>query len=240
MRISTTGDACGGGSNGCTLAGITGQSSKAERQIEIEPCPHRRSRNPARLLCENPDTSRRRRCCFHAPRIRQLGMGGGHCSHLGGSGAASSADCRHSRPRHHLRHGVRWTAGQCRPDQQRSPRLRSDAHLSAALCESLGGPQVLAQDGKLVRPDRRLGDRPDAQSPLQRTGSHGVPGRPCRHADAKVHHGADGGQCTNRLCRSPPSVPAGPISQSWRSSRAMSCPSCCSPSRCIVMRLRRS
>ena len=130
---------------------------------EIKPCPHRRSRNPARLLCENPDGSGRQRCRFHAPGIRQLGMGAGHCSHLGGSGAAGPADCRHSRPRHHLRHAARWTAGQRRPDQRRHPRLRADAHLRAAVCRSPGGPPVPAQDGKPVRQGRRLGDRPDAQ-----------------------------------------------------------------------------
>lgn len=44
-----------------------------------------------------------------------------------------------------------WPVGQHRPDQQRHPRLRSDADLGTAVCRSLGGSPIPQQDGEPVQ-----------------------------------------------------------------------------------------
>ena len=211
MPISTTSDACGGGSSGRTVAGITGRSSKAQRHI-------RRSLVGALIFllasCAESRRPARRRCRFHAPGIRQLGMGAGHCPHLGRSGAAGPADCRHRRPRHHLRHAARRIAGQRRPDRRRRPRLRADAHRRAAVRRPPDRPPIPGQDGKPVPQGRRLGHRADARLPYSVPEAivflAGLAGMPIGKFTIALRSAA----CRPPL-RSRPSVPALPIDRSW-------------------------
>src|SRR5215813_7111134 len=167
---------------------------------EITPDCDRRSVARACLLRDDADIPGGQRCRSDAPTIRGLGVGRGYCSHLGRSGVTSPADCRDRRPWHHLWDTARRIAGEPRPDQQRTSRLRPDAHLCTPICATLRWAPVPAQVGEFVRPGRCLGDRPHPQPSLQRPGGHGLSGRPCWYENRKIHHGAFHRQRAHRLC----------------------------------------
>ena len=97
---------------------------------------------------------------------------------------------------------ARRTAEHLRPDHRWPARLRADAHFRTAIGAAPHKATVPAQDGEPVRPRRRVGHRPHPQPSVQRTRGHGLAGRSRRHADQKIHRGADPRQRAHgvRLC----------------------------------------
>ena len=117
--------------------------------------------------CPTPDEANN--AVPDASSVREVGMGRGHCSHLGRRGVASPADCGDRGARHHLRDTARRSAGQRRSDNRRSSRLRADAYHGAAIHATRRSAVI---SGKMERCLNRrcVGDHPHAQSPLQRPG----------------------------------------------------------------------